>query len=257
MHTDGIKMMKLVIMTLALLLFSTDVSAVEVLSTPISPHLTLPTSPSCTPCPPPVTCPTPPPPAPPALPLLGVLSVTEDRSTCMGVVYLELGHSKRPLCRDSAIPSITLTKLCTQIGCGALKTRETQRAGQAFNVHGDGSVENSTCPHLRIQCKGRSDSRELRGHKVAVGLLCVLLIILLLVKVGPRMYSTISARLTGRRGREWIGPTQSQSVSFHRAQAGLNSNTGKRTSYPGLERLAVNSSRQPSSNRNSDCDSYN
>ncbi|KAJ8271241.1 hypothetical protein COCON_G00101000 [Conger conger] len=98
--------------------------------------------------------------------------------------------------------------------------------------------------------------KELAAYKAVTGLLSVTVLIMVLIRFGPQIYTTACKRLFGRRRREWIGPTES--VSF-RAQNTLypNSNDDKRLSFPGLERLAVNSSREPSSNRNSDYDSYN
>ncbi|KAJ8269380.1 hypothetical protein COCON_G00119870 [Conger conger] len=196
-------------------------------------------------------------PAPPAPPVLGLLKVKGDSSTCRGMVYLGLnGSYGLPLCSDSAqrVPRGTL---CRQLGCGGYHQQsETQRHIEGYYIHGNGSLETSTCRALEIHCKAPGDSRELKVYKVVTWLLLGLFLFFLLVRIAPHMYSFICKRY---RSSTWIGPAQSQSVSFYRVQAGVppNNSTSKRTSYPALERLAVNASQETSSNRHSDCDSYN
>ncbi|KAJ8382376.1 hypothetical protein SKAU_G00031540 [Synaphobranchus kaupii] len=221
---------------------------------PVCPNIT-----TCAPCLAPPTCAPPPQPAPPAPPILGVLKVKGESSTCRGVVYLGLnGTNYLPVCSNSVM-GVTRGALCRQLGCGGYRLqREAQRSVEGYRIYGNGSLETSFCRMLEIHCKAGDDSRELVAYKVVTGLLLGLFLFLVLFRFGPHMYSFIRKRLPVG-GSTWIGPTQSQSVSFYRAQAGVppNNSTSKRMSYPALERLAVNASREPSSNRNSDCDSYN
>ncbi|XP_055765214.1 uncharacterized protein LOC129841126 isoform X3 [Salvelinus fontinalis] len=154
-------------------------------------------------------------------PALGVVKVNWEINSCKGDIHLSLllSHSF-PLCFNSrANLSFELAELCERNGCkGSAKWTDTPASSEGYQIDRDGRVTNNSCTTLGIQCEV-SDKRQSR----------------------------------------WIGPTQSQSVSYHRGKAGLqlNDNTDKRHSYPGLERLTVNTSREPSSNRNSDYDSYN
>ncbi|XP_036373284.1 T-cell surface glycoprotein CD5 [Megalops cyprinoides] len=152
------------------------------------------------------------------------------------------------------------SELCQGFRCGDFeKWGDADRREKGYHVQNGRPETNSDCVLLEIHCKAGADSKQLGAYKAVTGLLCVLILLVVLVKFGPHIYSTVSKRLLGRRKREWIGPTESQSVSIYRAQTGLqpNNNTDKRLSFPGLERLAVHNSREPSSNRNSDYDSYN
>ncbi|KAI1887834.1 hypothetical protein AGOR_G00194520 [Albula goreensis] len=208
-----------------------------------------PTNCSCSPAPSPNPPQTPPP------PMLGVIGL--GGVACEGVVYLTLGSGQPlPLCKWNRIDE---RMVCQEARCGPFRRlSDREGPGKGYSIERDGTVIKN-CTVLHIQCEAGSDSKQLVAYKVVTGLLCVPIIIFLLVQFGPQIYSTICKRFLGRRRREWIGPTESQSVSFYRAQAGLhpNSNADKRQSYPGLERLTVTNSREPSSNRNSDYDSYN
>ncbi|KAG9345565.1 hypothetical protein JZ751_008709 [Albula glossodonta] len=215
-----------------------------------------PTDPPCPTCPAPVTCPTPGPPPPPPPPKLGVLSVKPaEGSTCQGRVYLTLNRSLRlPLCFQSAL---NLQTLCLHLGCGKYRKKILISSNTSgHHVHGNWSLEETHCNPTDILCEAAPDSKELVAYKVVTGLLAAIFLLLLLLRFGPPTWTLIRKRLLNR-GSTWIGPTQSQSVSFYRAQQkGLQPNsTDKRHSYPGLERLTVNNSRNPS-NRNS-YDSYN
>ncbi|XP_064782292.1 uncharacterized protein LOC135506829 isoform X2 [Oncorhynchus masou masou] len=161
-------------------------------------------------------------------PALGVVKINWQAKSCKGDIQLCLllggdtclsTHSL-PLCFNSwANLNLELAEPCERKGCGgSAKWTKTPASSEGYQIDRDGRVTNNSCTTLRIQCEV-SDKRQSR----------------------------------------WIGPTQSQSVSYHRGKAGLqlNDNTDKRHSYPGLERLTVNTSREPSSNRNSDYDSYN
>ncbi|XP_046726146.1 T-cell surface glycoprotein CD5 [Silurus meridionalis] len=124
-------------------------------------------------------------------------------------------------------------------------------------IHQNLTVTTDTeCSKVFITCKDK-DRKELVTYKVITGLLLTLIIGVLLIRFAQPTYTAFRKRFSQKRQNRWIGPTQSQSVSYHRGQASNpNNNTMKRTSYPGLERLTVNPSREPSSNRNSDYDSY-
>ncbi|XP_035274121.1 uncharacterized protein LOC118227596 [Anguilla anguilla] len=194
----------------------------------------------------------------PATPTLAFLSLRGRDGPCSGVVYLYLGpaHSK-PVCEGSYLGGL---QPCQEARCGARLSPGPSGGAKepGFHILDSGAISNKTCKVLQIQCQGSaldSVSRELAAYKVVTGLLCVMVLVIVLVRFGPHIYTTACKRLFGRRKREWIGPTES--VSF-RVQSTLypNSNADKRLSYPGLERLTVNNSREPSSNRNSDYDSY-
>ncbi|KAJ8371698.1 hypothetical protein AAFF_G00303070 [Aldrovandia affinis] len=192
-----------------------------------------------------------------APPVLGALTARGVAGSCRGVVYLEVnGSAGLPLCHDAApaAPGPGGSACSSAAGPTRAGGGPGGAGGAGYRIHDNGSLETSVCRPLEIQCKALPDSRELVAYKVVTGLLSALFLLALLLRFGPQMISFIHRRV---QGSTWIGPTQSQSVSFYRAQAGVhpNSSTDKRLSYPGLERLAVNSSQNPSSNRNSD--SYN
>ncbi|XP_056097310.1 T-cell surface glycoprotein CD5 [Rhinichthys klamathensis goyatoka] len=111
------------------------------------------------------------------------------------------------------------------------------------------------CTGLQITCEDTLGS-ELAAYKAVTGILIFLMLGVILVQYGQPTYKAIRKRFSQKRETRWVGPTQSQSVSYHRGQGPPNNNTLKRQSFPGLERLTVNTSREPSSNRNSDYDSY-
>ncbi|KTG07208.1 hypothetical protein cypCar_00010740 [Cyprinus carpio] len=95
---------------------------------------------------------------------------------------------------------------------------------------------------------------ELAAYKAVTGILIFLILGVILVQFGRPTYKAIRKRFSQKRQNRWVGPTQS--VCYNRGQGPPNKNTDKRQSFPGLERLTVNQSREPSSNRNSDYDSY-
>ncbi|XP_055765212.1 T-cell surface glycoprotein CD5-like isoform X1 [Salvelinus fontinalis] len=193
-------------------------------------------------------------------PALGVVKVNWEINSCKGDIHLSLllSHSF-PLCFNSrANLSFELAELCERNGCkGSAKWTDTPASSEGYQIDRDGRVTNNSCTTLGIQCEVVPD--QLVGYKVVTGLLCVLVLVVLMVRFGQPSFKALRKRLSDKRQSRWIGPTQSQSVSYHRGKAGLqlNDNTDKRHSYPGLERLTVNTSREPSSNRNSDYDSYN
>ncbi|XP_024254399.1 T-cell surface glycoprotein CD5 [Oncorhynchus tshawytscha] len=200
-------------------------------------------------------------------PALGVVKINWQAKSCKGDIHLCLllggdtclsTHSL-PLCFNSwANLSLELAESCERKGCGgSAKWTETPASSEGYQIDRDGRVTNNSCTTLIIQCEVVPD--QLVGYKVVTGLLCVLVLVVLMVRFGQPSLKALRKRLSDKRQSRWIGPTQSQSVSYHRGKAGLqlNDNTDKRHSYPGLERLTVNTSREPSSNRNSDYDSYN
>ncbi|KAL6487884.1 hypothetical protein MHYP_G00045100 [Metynnis hypsauchen] len=181
-------------------------------------------------------------------------------SPCHGRMLLSINFTRpKPICVNSAIIKKNLgDELCEERRCR--KFNEFKIYGEASkNENGYMIIENLTvkddrCWTVSIDC---SDNNELLGYKVATGLLLVLVLTLILFRFAWPTYIAARKRFSQKRQNRWIGPTQSQSVSYHRGQAGqLKNDTVKRQSYPGLERLSVNPSREPSSNRNSDYDSY-
>ncbi|XP_029621981.1 uncharacterized protein LOC115202173 [Salmo trutta] len=193
-------------------------------------------------------------------PALGFIKVKWEETSCKGDVHLSLlsSHSL-PLCFNSwTHRSLQHAGLCNRKGCeGSPKWTKINPNTLGYQINMNGSVTNNPCTTLRIQCEVIPD--QLVGYKVVTGLLCVLVLVVLMVRFWQPSLKALRRRLSDKRQSRWIGPTQSQSVSYHRGKAGLqlNDNTDKRHSYPGLERLTVNNSREPSSNRNSDYDSYN
>ncbi|XP_021430892.2 uncharacterized protein LOC110498555 [Oncorhynchus mykiss] len=193
-------------------------------------------------------------------PALGVIKVKWEEKSCKGDVHLSLlsSHSL-PVCFNSHTHrSLYHAGLCKRKGCeGSPKWTKINPKALGYQISANGSVTNNPCTTLGIQCDVVSD--QLVGYQVVTGLLCVLVLVVLMVRFGQPSLKALRRRLSDKRQSRWIGPTQSQSVSYHRGKAGLqlNDNTDKRHSYPGLERLTVNTSREPSSNRNSDYNSYN
>ncbi|KAG7458511.1 hypothetical protein MATL_G00221080 [Megalops atlanticus] len=229
-------------------------------SSPTSPTSSSPSTPSSPPDPSPSPGSTAAPAAAAAPPELWYLSVRGTSDPCRGVVYLKQDSAPAlPVC-NSSDKKIQWKELCGSFHCGDFeKWGNADKKEKGYLIQNGRPKTNSCDFILEIHCKAGPDSKQLAAYKAVTGLLCVVILLVLLVKFGPHIYSTVSKRLFGRRKREWIGPTESQSVSIYRAQTGLhpNNNTDQRLSFPGLERLTVHSSREPSSNRNSDYDSYN
>ncbi|XP_031416330.1 uncharacterized protein LOC116218509 isoform X2 [Clupea harengus] len=210
-------------------------------------------------------------------PLREVVLVTvawEKNNPCEGPVHLTLPRGrkepKRRICFESPYKE-HFEGLCPQTNCGGFKKWEASESGSFQYVDDHGTVTvRENCTALVIQCTGVTKTRkskpsegysgELAAYKAITGLLLVLVLAVLLQRYGRPTYAAIRQRLSQKRQSRWVGPTQSQSVHYHREQqAGLhpNNNTSKRHSYPAaLEKLTVSSSREPSSNRNSDY-SYN
>ncbi|XP_076151220.1 CD5 molecule isoform X1 [Alosa pseudoharengus] len=154
---------------------------------------------------------------------------------------------------------IKLVGLCPNMKCGHFQAWGSSGSVTAgLYIHRNGTMASQNCTALHVQCTGCSG--EVVAYKAITGLLLVLVLGVLLLRFGKPTYTALRKRLSQSQQTRWIGPTQSQSVYYNREQqAGLqpNNNTFKRHSYPAaLEKLTVTSSREPSSNRNSDY-SYN
>lgn len=180
----------------------------------------------------------------------------KGKSPCEGRVYVYSATlGEKPLCCSSHKRTSLLSGLCKDMRCGDLNSVTN------FNEYNSGIELTSNMTLNITQCSGLSISctdslgNELIAYKAVTGILIFILIFILIQFSRPTI-KVIRKRFSQKRQSRWIGPTQSQSVSYHRGQGGPNNNTVKRQSYPGLERLTVNSSREPSSNRNSDYDSY-
>lgn len=180
----------------------------------------------------------------------------KGKSPCEGRVYVYSATlGEKPLCCSSHKRTSLLSGLCKDMRCGDLNSVTN------FNEYNSGIELTSNMTLNITQCSGLSISctdslgNELVAYKAVTGILIFILVFILIQFSRPTI-KVIRKRFSQKRQSRWIGPTQSQSVSYHRGQGGPNNKTVKRQSYPGLERLTVNSSREPSSNRNSDYDSY-
>ncbi|XP_078138792.1 CD5 molecule [Centroberyx gerrardi] len=211
----------------------------------------------------PVDRPTPKPPRP----ALGIFTVKWEGKSCEGEVHLSLlassnspsSESSLPLCQDTFLEiEGLLSEVCKRTkGCtGEPKWKGGTQMLKGFKITGE---KDASCKTLRVHCKVLPEPPvipdvrgELNSYKVAMGLLCFLLLLLVLIRFTKPTVKALQKRLSDRRQSRWIGPTQSQSVSYHRGKALQNDEGEKRLSYPALERLTVSASREPSSNRNSD-----
>ncbi|KAI5107783.1 T-cell surface glycoprotein CD5 isoform X2 [Silurus meridionalis] len=178
---------------------------------------------------------------PPALGRIKVEWLKEN--PCQGTIHFSINFTKsvKRLCRNEDIVKTELgTELCEERRCGEFIGFKYSETKNGYMIHQNLTVTTDTeCSKVFITCKDK-DRKELVTYKVITGLLLTLIIGVLLIRFAQPTYTTFRKRL-----------------SYHRGQASNpNNNTMKRTSYPGLERLTVNPSREPSSNRNSDYDSY-
>uniref|UniRef100_A0A9J8B2U2 T-cell surface glycoprotein CD5 n=1 Tax=Cyprinus carpio carpio TaxID=630221 RepID=A0A9J8B2U2_CYPCA len=175
-------------------------------------------------------------------------------SSCEGQLYLDTGEHKRPLCFNT-YKSSWWNEVCKDTRCGDFKSyKPTSSQTPSFMLTSNMTIIDTTeCKGLHIMCQD-SQGRELAAYKAVTGILIFLILGVILLQFSRPMYKAIRKRFSQKRQSRWIGPTES--VCYHRGQGPANKNTEKRQSFPGLERLTVNQSREPSSNRNSDYDSY-
>ncbi|KAK1791162.1 hypothetical protein P4O66_002189 [Electrophorus voltai] len=191
-------------------------------------------------------------------PILTRLKVDWEKSSpCQGLVLLVLNFTEKPnaLCYET-IMKYDLEKLgrdiCEEMKCGMFLDFKLANNKMGYIIKEN--VTLTKCSQVYINCE---DSKELVTYKALTGVLLTLVLAVVVLQFARPTYIAIRKRFSQKRQNRWIGPTQSQSVSYHRGQAAhSDNNMVKRQSYPGLERLTVNPSREPSSNRNSDYDSY-
>ncbi|XP_053357789.1 T-cell surface glycoprotein CD5 [Clarias gariepinus] len=197
-----------------------------------------------------------PPPLPPAL---GMISVQWKKpNSCQGYIHFSINFtsSSELLCHGALITKNLAIKFCKERRCGKFDSFRN-KSGKGYMIHENLTVTTDhQCNTTFLTCQDEYN-KELVAYKVITGLLLTLILLVLFCRFAQPTYIAVRKRFSQKRQNRWIGPTQSQSVSYHRGQASHpNNNTMKRHSYPGLERLTVNSSREPSSNRNSDYESY-
>ncbi|KAL2097356.1 hypothetical protein ACEWY4_006563 [Coilia grayii] len=195
--------------------------------------------------------------APTPLRKVVLVKVTWDSNNpCRGAVHLSLprgGH--KPVCFGSTYTD-EFEDLCQQRRCEKfLAWEKSEQIVPGHYVNGSGRVTNTNCHALIIQCKGPQATRsqgktsegayngELVAYKAVTGLLILLVLAVLLFFFGKPTYSAIRKRMSQKRQTRWIGPTQTQSVYYHRDQPpGPNNNTFKRHSYPGMSAAGCPSS---------------
>nr|XP_020512497.1 uncharacterized protein LOC110001356 [Labrus bergylta] len=192
---------------------------------------------------------------------LGLLSV-KWTSDCDGEAILllhpppsssSLSYSSSLLCQSS----LTLVKTLLSSQCESRRRCEGPPVWVARKKQGGydiaGQAPNTSCKILTLQCTAQTDVQgQLKAYKVVTALLCCVLLILFLIRFTKPTVRALQSRLSDKRQNRWIGPTQSHSVSYQRGKGVVQStDVEMRMSYPALERLTVNDSREPSSNRNS------
>ncbi|XP_059186704.1 uncharacterized protein LOC131969620 [Centropristis striata] len=193
---------------------------------------------------------------------LGLLTITWT-SNCKGDVNLILNQpnkSSLPVCHASEPNIQSLLKIVceNQNGCkGQPKPKRGKETQNGCHITESGEMPGTSCETLRIHCEVEDlpdVQGQLHAYKVVTALLCCMVLVLLLIRFTRPTVKALQKRFSERRQNRWVGPTQSHSVSYHRGKTAVKNNDGeKRLSYPALERLAVYDSREPSSNRNSDC----
>ncbi|XP_039546104.1 T-cell surface glycoprotein CD5 [Pimephales promelas] len=188
--------------------------------------------------------------------VLARLKVKRGKSPCEGQLFVYFPNkTQAPLCVNSHLSESWWNELCKDMRCGDYKGFKTTNKAPGHVLTGNMTLISERCAGLQIICEDPL-GRELSAYKAVTGILIFLMLGVILVQYGQPTYKAIRKRFSQKRETRWVGPTQSQSVSYHRGQGPPNNNTLKRQSFPGLERLTVNTSREPSSNRNSDYDSY-
>ncbi|XP_066535941.1 uncharacterized protein [Hoplias malabaricus] len=187
--------------------------------------------------------------------LYRVLVKWKKSNPCEGELYISVRFTElHPVCHETLIHKMKLgPELCEERRCkfGTFKPGNMIDGYNMSHI----SLPVKRCRIASIVCKPVAMiNNELLAYKTIMSLLLVLVLAALLFRYSRPIYNVVRKRFSKQQENRWIGPTQSQSVSYHRGQ--LKNDNAKRHSYPGLERLSVNPSREPSSNRNSDYDSY-
>ncbi|XP_060780841.1 T-cell surface glycoprotein CD5 [Neoarius graeffei] len=197
----------------------------------------------------------------PSPPVVGRIKMRwEKAKPCQGYILFSKNftESSRHLCFShyDIISTRLGNEICEERRCGEfLGFRKLGSPLPGYMIHENlTATESSKCKGTFLTCKD-ADSKELLAYKVVTGLLLTLIIAVFLCRFLQPTYIAVRKRFSQKRQNRWVGPTQSQSVSYHRGNH-PNNNTTKRQSYPGLDSLMVYPSREPSSNRNSDYDSY-
>ncbi|XP_060909149.1 uncharacterized protein LOC132986648 [Labrus mixtus] len=187
---------------------------------------------------------------------LGLLSVRWT-SGCEGEAILSLhpppssSSSSSLLCHSSLtlVKSLLSSPCESRSGCEGLPVWRSSMKLGGYDIAGQAA--NRSCKILMLKCTAQTDVQgQLKAYKVVTALLCCVLLVLFLIRFTKPTVRALQSRLSDKRQNRWIGPTQSHSVSYQRGK-GVVTDVEMRMSYPALERLTVNDSREPSSNRNS------
>ncbi|KAF4118546.1 hypothetical protein G5714_000597 [Onychostoma macrolepis] len=177
-----------------------------------------------------------------------------EESPCEGRLYVHSHEPPKALCFNSNISVSWWKEVCKDRRCGDFKVfKSTSSRVDGIKLTSNMSFIYTKCMGSHIMCQDPPGT-ELAAYKAATGIFIFLILGVIMVQFSRPTYKAIRKRFSQKRQSRWVGPTQS--VCYHRGQGPPNKNTDKRQSFPGLERLTVNQSREPSSNRNSDYDSY-
>ncbi|XP_072239782.1 uncharacterized protein [Leuresthes tenuis] len=170
-------------------------------------------------------------------PILGLLTVRWSKN-CEGSVYLvpylHFNNSSLPVCLglDTHFQSILKNMCLTNEGCKNKPNRlSAGEDREGYEVTEKGANKMSTCKTLRVICAVEElpDAKgQLQAYKVVTALLCCVLLVLLLIRFTRPTVKALQKRLSDKRQKRWIGPTQSA-----------------------LERLTIGDIHDPSYNRNS------
>ncbi|KAI2668319.1 T-cell surface glycoprotein CD5 [Labeo rohita] len=176
-------------------------------------------------------------------------------SPCEGQLYVHSHEGQWQLCSNNHMPRNWWTAVCKERRCGDYSGHTiASKQADGYTIYKNNTfIKTTDCMGMVIMCKDPLGT-ELAAYKAVTGILIFLILAVILIQFGRPTYKAIRKRFSQKRQSRWVGPTQS--VCYNRGQGPQNKNTEKRQSFPGLERLTVNQSREPSSNRNSDYDSY-
>ncbi|XP_028668135.2 scavenger receptor cysteine-rich type 1 protein M160 [Erpetoichthys calabaricus] len=211
-----------------------------------------------------------------------VYRLANGPSECVGKVTVYHQNKWQKVCNDS---KLSAHNICRSLNCGTVKEiqnaplSQSKQRGMYCNMSNTNlddcfhSLTTKDCSMDWIICTGYKEPNHTGQMvwNVFSGILAFMLLAVLLVKFGPLLWQKINKKVFRKKERQWIGPTQSQSVSFHRNQHALqpsprlaDSNSdndytftpSKRQSatYPALERALVNLNSGASSARNSGYD---